>query len=97
MKQKQYSIHLTCNAHQYSKIQRAIRTIIPPVTKEQRLINQYGNTFKRLINKGFTAKDIYNVVKNTRTDDQEPIKQLDVYKVIHAMGYKLKYTLSSKK
>ena len=97
MKQKQYSIHLTCNAHQYSKIQRYIRTIIPPVTKEQRLINQYSKTFKRLIEKGFNAQDIYNAVKNKRTDDQEPIKQLDVYRIINNMGYKLTYTLTSKK
>ena len=97
MKRKQYNIHLTCNAHQYGKIQRYIRTIIPPVTKEQRLLNQYSKTFKRLMDKGFNAQDIYNAVKNNRTDDQEPIKQLDVYRIINNMGYKLTYTLTNQK
>jgi len=92
MKQKQYSIHVTCNAHQFSKIQRYVRKIVPTVTKQQRLINQYKDTFEKLMADGLTAQDIYMYVSTNRDDDQEPISLLQTYRIINNMGYKLAYT-----
>lgn len=97
MKQNKYTIHLTCTASQYAKIQTAVRAILPTVTKQQRLLNQYSKQLGCLIKDGLTATEIYYILKDARTDDQEPITKMQVYQLIDAMGYKLKYTLTSKK
>ena len=91
-KKQQYTIHVTCNAHQFSKIQRFVRKLIPTRTKHQRLVLQYGETFEKLMADGLTAQDIYRYVTANRTDDQEPISQQETYRLINDMGYKLAYT-----
>ena len=92
MKKQKYTIHVTCNAHQFSKIQRFIRKLIPTKTKPQRLVLQYSKTFEKLMADGLTAQDIYKYVTANRTDDQEPITQQETYRIINDMGYKLTYT-----
>lgn len=92
MKIQKYTIHVTCNAHQFSKIQRFVRKLVPTRTKHQRLVQQYGETFIKLMADGLTAQDIYRYVVETRTDDQQPITLQETYRLINDMGYKLAYT-----
>ena len=92
MKKQTYTIQITCNAHQFSKIQRFIRKLVPTKTKHQRLVLQYKETFEKLMADGLTGQDIYRYVTANRTGDQEPITQQETYRLINDMGYKLTYT-----
>jgi len=92
MKKQKYTIHVTCTTNQFNKIQRYVRKLIPTVTKQQRLVNQYKDTFEKLMAEGLTAQDIYRYVTTNRSDDQEPITLQETYRLINDMGYKLAYT-----
>tara|TARA_B100000989_G_scaffold132376_3_gene98270 strand:+ start:1098 stop:1385 length:288 start_codon:yes stop_codon:yes gene_type:complete len=92
MKKQTYTIQVTCNAYQFSKIQRFIKGTIPKKNKPERLIEQYGKQCEELVKYGYNAKHIYNVIKNSRNETQEPIKLQDIYNLINNMGYKLTYT-----
>lgn len=92
MKIKNYTIELTCNASQFSKIQKAIRTIMPKarVTKPQRLLNQYGQKAERLLNLGLTQNELYLHLNTDRDENQEPITRQQVYKLVNDLGYSAK-------
>ena len=92
MKIKNYTIELTCNASQFSKIQKAIRTIMPKanVTKPQRLLNQHGQRTERLLNLGLTQNEIYLHLNTDRDENKEPITRQQVYKLINDLGYSAK-------
>ena len=91
MKIKNYTIELKCNAHQFSKIQKAIRTIIPKAkTKPQRLLNKYGEQTERLINLGLTQNEIYLHLNTDRDENQEPITRQQVYRLVNDLGYSAK-------
>jgi dsRNA-specific ribonuclease len=92
MKKQTYTLQVTCNAYQFSKIQRFIKELLPKKNKPERLIEQYGKQCEKLIKQGYKPKHIYKVIKNTRNETQDSVTIPDIYALINNMGYKRTYT-----